>query len=82
MTVGGGTLERWWAEKTAAYLASAVAAAKSNPDNAELFGKWRTQPRSRPAYSPRISGGTPDFTPALRARPGVQLGASFDSPAG
>ena len=39
MTVGGGTLERWWAEKTAAYLDSAVAAAESNPANAELFGK-------------------------------------------
>jgi len=29
MTVGGGTLERWRSEKTAAYLATAVAAAES-----------------------------------------------------
>ena len=39
MTVGGGTLERWRSEKTAAYLASAVAAAESDPANAALFGK-------------------------------------------
>jgi vacuolar iron transporter family protein len=39
MTVGGATLERWRAEKTAAYLASAGAAAESDPANAALFRK-------------------------------------------
>ena len=39
MTVGGGTLERWRSEKTAAYLATAVAAAESDPGNAALFRK-------------------------------------------
>ena len=37
MTAAGETLERWRSEKTAAYLASAVAAAESAPRNAELF---------------------------------------------
>jgi hypothetical protein len=37
MTVGGGVLERWRAEKTAAYLASAAAAAETDPRNAALF---------------------------------------------
>ena len=37
MTAAGGTLERWRSEKTEAYLASAAAAAESDPRNAELF---------------------------------------------
>jgi hypothetical protein len=57
MTVGGGTLERWRSEKTATYLATAVAAAESNSGNAALFRSMADAAESRPAYSPRISGG-------------------------
>ena len=68
MTAAGGTLERWRSEKTAAYLASAVAAAESDPRNAELFREMAAAAEKQAGILARDLGRTPEFTPALRAR--------------
>jgi hypothetical protein len=68
MTVGGGTLERWRSEKTAAYLASAAAAAEIDPRNAALFKNMAAGAEKQAGILAKDLGGTPDFTPALRAR--------------
>jgi len=68
MTVGGGTLERWRSEKTAAYLATAVAAAESDPGNAKLFRNMAGAAEKQAGILAKDLGRTPDFSPALRAR--------------
>jgi hypothetical protein len=68
MTVGGGTLERWRSEKTAAYLGSAAAAAEIDPRNAALFKNMAAGAEKQAGILAKDLGGTPDFTPALRAR--------------
>ena len=68
MTVGGGTLERWRSEKTAAYLACAVAAAEPDPGNAALFRKMAEAAEKQAGILAKDLGRTPDFTPSLRAR--------------
>ena len=68
MTVGGGTLERWRSEKTAAYLATAVAAAESDPGNAALFRNMAGAAEKQAGILAKDLGRTPDFSPALRAR--------------
>ena len=68
MTVGGGTLERWRSEKTAAYLATAVAAAESDPGNAKLFRSMAGAAEKQAGILAKDLGRTPDFSPALRAR--------------
>jgi len=68
VTGAGGTLERWRSEKTAAYLASAVAAAESNPRNAALFAQMAAAAEKQADILARDLGRTPEFTPALRAR--------------
>ena len=63
-----GTLERWRSEKTAAYLATAVAAAESDPDNAALFRSMADAAEKQAGMLAEDLGRTPDFSPALRAR--------------
>ena len=62
MTVGGGTLERWRSEKTAAYLASAAAAAETDPRNAALFKNMAAAAEKQAGILAKDLGGTPDFT--------------------
>ena len=68
MTAAGGTLERWREEKTAACLASAVAAAESSPRNAALFRQMAAAAEKQADILAHDLGRKPAFTPALRAR--------------
>jgi len=63
-----GTLERWRSEKTAAYLATAVAAAESDPGNAALFRNMADAAEKQAGILAKDLGRTPDFTPSLRSR--------------
>ena len=67
-TDASGTLERWRSEKTAAYLATAVAAAESDPGNAKLFRNMAGAAEKQAGILAKDLGRTPDFSPALRAR--------------
>src|SRR5262245_27286567 len=65
---GANALERWRSEKTAAFLASAVAAAEPDPAKAALFKQMAAAAEEQAGILARDLGRTPDFTPSLRAR--------------
>lgn len=68
MTAAGGTLERWRSEKTAAFLAFAVAAAEPDPAKAALFKDMAAAAEEQAGILASDLGRTPDFAPSLRAR--------------
>jgi VIT1/CCC1 family predicted Fe2+/Mn2+ transporter len=68
VTDAGDTLKRWWAEKTAAYLSAAVAAAEPDPRNATLFRDMASAAEAQASILAKDLDRTPDFAPALRAR--------------
>jgi VIT1/CCC1 family predicted Fe2+/Mn2+ transporter len=62
------SLDRWWAEKTAAYLSTAVAAAERDPKKAALFRSMASSAEDQAAILAKDLASVPAFTPALRAR--------------
>jgi hypothetical protein len=59
-TAAGDTLERWRSEKTAAYLATVVAAAESDSGNAALFRSMADAAEKQAGILARDLGRTPD----------------------
>lgn len=62
------TLARWQAEKTAAYLSSAVARAERDPAKAALFRQLAESAEEQGGISAKRLGQVPRFQPSLRAR--------------
>jgi vacuolar iron transporter family protein len=77
MTAGGGTLDRWRSEKTAAYLSNAVAAAEPDPANAALFKQMANAAEQQAGILAGDLKETPAFVPPLRARIIARLVAVF-----
>jgi VIT1/CCC1 family predicted Fe2+/Mn2+ transporter len=63
-----GTLERWQAEKNAAYLSSAVARAEADPKNAALFRQMAEAAEAQAGILAKDLGAVPRFQPPLRSR--------------
>ena len=61
-------LDRWRAEKTAAYLSAAVAAAERDLKKADLFRSMASSAEDQAAILAKDLVSVPAFTPALRAR--------------
>ncbi len=61
------SLERWRAEKTAAYLSAAVAAAERDPKKADLFRRMASSAEGQAAILAKDLASVPGFTPPLRA---------------
>jgi hypothetical protein len=63
-----GSLERWRAEKTAAYLSRAVARRERDPAKAALFQKMAEAAEQQAGILAKDLGGVPRFHPSLRSR--------------
>lgn len=63
-----GTLARWQAEKTAAYLSSAVARAEADPKNAALFRQMAEAAETQAGILAKDLAEVPRFQPPLRSR--------------
>jgi VIT1/CCC1 family predicted Fe2+/Mn2+ transporter len=61
-------LDRWRAEKTAAFLSSAVAAAESDKKRAKLFRKMAAAAEEQAGILAKSLKPIPDFKPSLRAK--------------
>ena len=61
-------IDRWRAEKTAAFLSNAVASAEPDPANGALFRKMAEAAEQQAAILARDLAETPAFAPSLRAR--------------
>ena len=61
-------IDRWRAEKTAAFLSNAVASAEPDPANTALFRKMAEAAEQQAAILARDLAETPAFAPSLRAR--------------
>jgi VIT1/CCC1 family predicted Fe2+/Mn2+ transporter len=77
MTAGGGTLDRWRSEKTAAYLSNAVAAAEPDPAKAALFKQMANAAEQQAGILAGDLKETPAFVPPLRALIIARLVAVF-----
>jgi VIT1/CCC1 family predicted Fe2+/Mn2+ transporter len=62
------SLDRWRAEKTAAYLSTAVAVAERDPKKAALFRSMASSADGQAAILAKDLASVPAFTPPLRAR--------------
>jgi VIT1/CCC1 family predicted Fe2+/Mn2+ transporter len=62
------SLDRWRAEKTAAYLSTAVAVAERDPKKAALFRSMASSADGQAAILAKDLASVPAFTPLLRAR--------------
>jgi VIT1/CCC1 family predicted Fe2+/Mn2+ transporter len=62
------TLERWRAEKNAAYLSSAVARAEADPKNAALFRQMAEAAETQAGILAKDLGEVPRFEPSFRSR--------------
>ena len=70
MTAACGTLERWRSEKTAAFLASAVAAAEQDPAKAALFKDMAAAAEEQAGILARDLDRTPESAIRALLRPG------------
>jgi len=61
------TLQRWWSEKTAAYLSGAVAAVEPDPTRAKLFRDMAASAEAQAAILAKDLKTVPTFTPSLRS---------------
>ncbi|HYH70801.1 MAG TPA: VIT1/CCC1 transporter family protein [Methyloceanibacter sp.] len=70
-------IDRWRAEKTAAFLSNAVASAEPDPANAALFRKMAAAAEQQAAILAADLPATPAFAPSLRARLIASLVGAF-----
>ncbi len=71
------TLDRWRAEKTAAYLSGAVASAERDPDKAKLFREMADAAETQAAILAKDLSEVPEFEPSLRSRLTASLVRTF-----